>query len=105
MMLNPNTLSSTQPGLIQELTNSEALPIVLESCEVLDINDVQNHATIADAVKIMELCLTTGMVLFARIVNGFQPLTIFAKKLDLRCLPGYKNAFTDVLHTALFPFF
>ena len=29
------------------------------------------------------------MELFGKIVNGFQSLTIFTKKLDLRCLTGF----------------
>ena len=28
-------------------------------------------------------------VFFAKIVNGFKPLTIFAKKLHHRCLTGF----------------
>ena len=30
-----------------------------------------------------------GRAIFATIVNNFQPLTIFAKKLNHRCLSGF----------------
>ena len=35
---------------------------------------------------------STNMELFADIVNGFKPLTVFARKLRLRCLIGSSYA-------------
>ena len=37
----------------------------------------------------LELSQTSTMELFAKIVNGFWPLTIFAKMLPRRCLTGF----------------
>ena len=39
---------------------------------------------------------TSKIELFAKIVNGLKPLTIFAKKLHLRCLSG-SNYVSDII--------
>ena len=36
-----------------------------------------------------ELCLTSMMELFAKILHGRKPLTVFAKTLYFRCLTGF----------------
>ena len=37
----------------------------------------------------LEPSRTSTMKVFCEIVNGFQPLTIFAKKLHRKCLNGF----------------
>ena len=39
-------------------------------------------------VNTIEVCLTSKMELFAKIVNGFQPLTIFARRSILDTSQG-----------------
>ena len=48
----------------------------------------QKWSIVPNGLNIYRGVTRTKMELFAEKVNGFQPLTIFAKKLRLRCLIG-----------------
>ena len=52
----------------------------------------KNGALVQNGLNIYRGVARTKMELFAEIVNGFKPLTIFAKKLRLRCLIGSSYA-------------
>ena len=51
----------------------------------------KNGALVQNGLNIYRGVARTKMELFAEIVNGFKPLTIFAEKLRLRCLIGSSN--------------
>ena len=48
----------------------------------------QKWSIVPNGLNIYRGVTRTKMELFAEKVNGFKPLTIFAKKLRLRCLIG-----------------
>ena len=52
----------------------------------------KNGALVQNGLSIYRGVAKTKMELFAEIVNGFKPLTIFAKKHRLRCLIGSSYA-------------
>ena len=52
----------------------------------------KNGTLVQNRLNIYRGVARTKMELFAEIVNGFKPLTIFAKKLHLRCLIGSSYA-------------
>ena len=55
----------------------------------------KNGALVQNGVSIYRGVARTKMEFFAEIVNSFKPLTIFAKKLRLRCLIG-SSYFSDL---------
>ena len=54
--------------------------------------EYKKEALVQNGLHIYWGVARTKMELFVEIVNGFKPLTIFAKKLHLRCLIGSSYA-------------